>query len=69
MMRRGIIATRPAGVSTDCISEIQSECEQRYLGKLHFFLEILAFFQKVIKLFGKMARFSPFFGKAISPNS
>ena len=35
-----------------------------YLGKLHFFLEILAFFQKFKKLFGKMARFSPFFWKS-----
>ena len=35
-----------------------------YFGKLHFFLEILAFFQKVKKLFGKMARFSPFFWKS-----
>ena len=33
-------------------------------GKLHFFLEILAFFQKIKKLFGKMARFSPFFWKS-----
>ena len=33
-------------------------------GKLHFFLEILAFFQKIKKLFGKMPRFSPIFWKS-----
>ncbi len=33
-------------------------------GKLHFFLEILAFFQNFSKLFGKMPRFSPIFWKS-----
>jgi len=37
---------------------------EKVAGKLHFFLEILEFFQKIKNLFGKMARFSPFFWKS-----
>jgi hypothetical protein len=38
--------------------------EELGTGKLHFFLEILAFFQNFSKLFGKMPRFSPIFWKS-----
>ncbi len=39
-----------------------------YIGKLHFFLKILVFFQNFSKLFGKMPRFSPFFWKRFLQN-